>query len=349
MTDLVDPLKFSDVLAAVKAVCGFNESNHSFTAPSLCLKLGHAMKKCALIVKAGGLQRQDDVAVKKADEFVQLCKMEWSDAVSSHAIRTMQQRQWNAPKRLPIAEDISKLRHQIDGKSEFYKSALEATPDARHWHELAKVTLVKVMLFNRRRSGEIERIPLTAYQQITNSFDQDVVASLSQWEQELCRKLSRMEIRGKRGRKVPVLLTEEMKESIDMLVSFREKAGVDPENKHLFACPTNGSMHAIRGAACLRTLVQESDLKHPESITSTKMRKHIATMAQVLTLRENELDILARFMGHDVRIHREYYRLPEDALQVAKVSKVLMAMDRGNVTQYYGKTLDDLNIGVDGE
>jgi len=71
-------------------------------------------------------------------------------------------------------------------------------------------------------------------------------------------------------------------------------------------------------------------------------------MAQVLTLRENELDILAGFMGHDVRIHRNYYRLPEDALQVAKVSKVLLVIDRGEISKYYGKNLDEIDIPDEG-
>ena len=37
------------------------------------------------------------------------------------------------------------------------------------------------------------------------------------------------------------------------------------------------------------------------------------------------MDQLANFLGHDIRIHREFYRLPEKTLQLAKVSKVLMA------------------------
>jgi hypothetical protein len=39
-------------------------------------------------------------------------------------------------------------------------------------------------------------------------------------------------------------------------------------------------------------------------------------MAQMLNLKENELDVLAGFLGHDIRIHREFYQLPEDTTQV---------------------------------
>ena len=32
----------------------------------------------------------------------------------------------------------------------------------------------------------------------------------------------------------------------------------------------------------------------------------------MLNLKENELDLLAKFMGNDIRIHREFYCLPSD-------------------------------------
>ncbi|XP_060596084.1 neprilysin-like, partial [Ruditapes philippinarum] len=72
----------------------------------------------------------------------------------------------------------------------------------------------------------------------------------------------------------------------------------------------------IRATDALRKFGHECGAKHPELLTSTLFRKHIAVMAQMLNLKENELDVLAGFLGHDVRIHREFYRLPEDTTQV---------------------------------
>ena len=47
-----------------------------------------------------------------------------------------------------------------------------------------------------------------------------------------------------------------------------------------------------------------SGLKHPEALTSTKLRKHIATMSQVMNLQDNELDLLSSFLGRDIRVLR---------------------------------------------
>ena len=53
-------------------------------------------------------------------------------------------------------------------------------------------------------------------------------------------------------------------------------------------------------------------------------------------------------MGHDIRVHREFYRLPEETLQVAKVSKLLLAMERGELASLQGRNLDDVNVDVPG-
>ena len=154
---------------------------------------------------------------------------------------------------------------------------------------------------------------------------EDVNLAPTTLEQKLCKHFLRMTIVGKRGRKVPVLLTPVMRESIDLMNEKREKCGVLKENEYLFALPH--SVHYIRGSDCIRQFMNEcDDIKHPKALTSTKLRKHIATLSTVLNLKTTELDQLADFLGHNIEVHRKHYRLPEGTLQLAKISKVLLAM-----------------------
>ncbi|KAF4072633.1 hypothetical protein AMELA_G00265280 [Ameiurus melas] len=67
-------------------------------------------------------------------------------------------------------------------------------------------------------------------------------------------------------------------------------------------------------------------------------------MSQVLNLKNHELDQVADFLGHDIRVHREYYRLPEAPTQLAKISKLLLAMEKGSLTNLQGKTLEEIEI-----
>ena len=66
--------------------------------------------------------------------------------------------------------------------------------------------------------------------------------------------------------------------------------------------------------------------------------KYVATVSQVLRLKKNELDWLARHMGHDIHVHREYYRLHESTLELAKVFRLLIAFDEGRAGELIGKS-----------
>lgn len=79
-----------------------------------------------------------------------------------------------------------------------------------------------------------------------------------------------------------------------------------------------------------------------------KMKKHVATLSQMMNLKENEFDQLAKFMGLDIRGHREYYRLTENTLKLAKKSKLLMATELGTEV-YKGKSLDEIDLGFESE
>ena len=57
-----------------------------------------------------------------------------------------------------------------------------------------------------------------------------------------------VEIKVKRGRTVPLLLTKEVKEAIDELVEKRTQVGIsgNQENPYLFAATGNGSLGHLR-------------------------------------------------------------------------------------------------------
>ena len=155
-----------------------------------------------------------------------------------------------------------------------------------------------------------------------------------------------VETRGKRGRKVPIILTCELKNGIDLLNSLRSTVGIAEKNPFVFARDHRNSLEHLRGTDCLRhfTLECEPKLKNPEAITSTALRKYIATMSQILSLKEHEIGWLAKHLGHDIRTHREYYRLHDSTIELAKVSKLLLAMDSGKAGSLKGRTLDEINI-----
>lgn len=53
-----------------------------------------------------------------------------------------------------------------------------------------------------------------------------------------------------------------------------------------------------------------------ENITSARLRKHVATVTQLLNLSKGDLEQLATFMGHSKDVHKGFYRMSDNAFQV---------------------------------
>ncbi|XP_059372850.1 uncharacterized protein LOC132110302 [Carassius carassius] len=138
--------------------------------------------------------------------------------------------------------------------------------------------------------------------------------------------------------------TSRNKTAASLFFSVATPKSKSPTSPSTSPVQPSSSSPAYRGGECINKAACECGIKNPEALSSTRLRKHIATMSKILNLNENEADQLADFLGHDIRIHRQYYRLPEGTLQLAKMSKVLMAMEKGTLSDYKGKKLDDIEI-----
>lgn len=124
------------------------------------------------------------------------------------------------------------------------------------------------------------------------------------------------------------------------MVQYRKYADVDPQNKFLFA---QGKDHAIGGAACVRVFANKLGL---ENFTSTKLRNHLATTAQIMALEPSQLQQLAEFMGHELNVHKRLYRLSSDILHKAKLGKLYLCMEdsKANVHRFKNKNFDDIQM-----
>ncbi|XP_029942329.1 uncharacterized protein LOC115384133 isoform X4 [Salarias fasciatus] len=259
------------------------------------------------------------------------------------ALQTLRESKWNTPQLLPFTEDVKTMHRHLEKCREEYQEHLKNSPNKKNWTRLATVTLAEVILFNRRREGEVSKMPLSAFTlRDTSRVHSDVALGLSKLEQKLCKHFQRIEIRGKRNRKVPVLLTPDMLSSMEVLVEHRRLCGVPDDNSYFFArCEANTH---LRGCDAIRRVAKECGAKHPDTLSSTKLRKQVSTLSTVLNLKDNEMDTLANFLGHDIRVHRQYYRLPEGTVELAKVSKVLIALEQGRLPDFTGKSLDEIQI-----
>ncbi len=110
-----------------------------------------------------GLINGDCGEVTKGQNFVILCEQNWDSDVSSNALRTMRNNQRNNPKLIPLTEDVVRLSKYLKEKSEECMSALENKSEVSEvWRALSKLTLTELVLFNRRRQGEMSKLLMEA-------------------------------------------------------------------------------------------------------------------------------------------------------------------------------------------
>lgn len=351
LTSFLAPNYFDDILKGTKLLTAYSlneDAPPEMQTPSLALKIGYALDKVAALEKGYAVRLKEKDKIDDLDDFIHLMNSEWSTRISAVAINTMAENNYNKVEVLPITEDLLVLRtHTVTRLKELTKELCIDETNGEAFRELEEVTVSRIVVINRRRSTEGAKLTIDQFRNRPkwnqNSLS-EIQESLTPLELELCKRLDLVYIRGKRGRKVPIMLTADVTKAIECLIRTRITVGVNTDNKYIFAAPTRESKSHLRGHDCLANVVARCELKCPQGIKSTKLRKYAATVSQILDLKTNELEWLAGHMGHDLQVHKEYYRLQDHTIELAKVSKLLLALDEGNGKDLIGKKLSDITL-----
>src|SRR6218665_2610375 len=71
---------------------------------------------------------------------------------------------------------------------------------------------------------------------------------------------------------------------------------------------------------------------------------HCRVIIQIVSLTPGEMKWLANHLGHDVKILENVYRLQDSTIELAKISRLMMAVDTGHMAEFAGKALNDIHI-----
>ncbi|XP_068692751.1 uncharacterized protein [Montipora foliosa] len=108
LEEFIDTSMFDTLVDAVKELCRFDEESRlEIGIPSLALKLGHSLKKCAQVLKSSALRKKDEDKIKRAKRFLDLYEADWTSKISSRSLASLGSRKQNKIEYLPLAEDLS--------------------------------------------------------------------------------------------------------------------------------------------------------------------------------------------------------------------------------------------------
>jgi len=89
-----------------------------------------------------------------------------------------------------------------------------------------------------------------------------------------------IQVVGKRHRSVPILVTPDVRLAMDILCNKRSECGVCVDNPFFFA--TDSKNGFFNSWLVLNRIAIAARCDKPKLISSTRLRKYVATLAQVL-------------------------------------------------------------------
>lgn len=348
----LNPKYFSLLVEATKICAKYNHDKQIYESGTYALNIATSLKQCCDIASLYALQKKSvyaNVSTAKAQARLkslgEMLKDHWRFEVSHKAASDLSMKKWNKITLVPLASDLKLLKSYLVSQATDALGKLEKNnADIIAYKILLEAVYCRVMLLNRRRPGELERLELHTYKECGNTQNyEEFSEAVTPLEKVLMKSFKRIIIRGKRGRGVPVLFSSDVQEHINILIKYREH--FVKNNIYLFA--NINSDKPICGYKTLQKYAASCGAKNPGAMTSTKLRKHLATLSQLFDMSENDIEQLAGFMGHTVGIHRGSYRLPNDVFQTAKISKVLLLMEKGEAGIYKGMSLDDIQVDLE--
>jgi len=330
---LYHPRLYEDCISAINIIAGYDNDTQFYKTPAVASNLSTLIKYVGNILIAECIKKEDEDKKKLVKDFMKLFTVDVSTSVNRTVKETQSAYKRHKKVNLPTLEDIKKLhRHLMDQRTAAY-AALKESFSYEKWFALAKVTLTSIHVFNRRRAGEIERAQIedfTNYVKVNKNMYSDIYKSLSEEDRKIAEKYVRFCIRGKLGRTVPVLLSNEMFDCVTLLLKFRTKANVPKKNPFIFGLPglNKNRYRYLRACVLMRKFARECNANE-STLRGTTLRKHIATHCIQFNLNDTEVSDLATFMGHADKIHKEHYRQPQASRDILQISRYLEAV-QGN-------------------
>lgn len=76
---------------------------------------------------------------------------------------------------------------------------------------------------------------------------------------------------------------------------------------------------------------------------ATAIRKYMATAIQMMALPKYQLEWVAEHLGHDLAIHKKFYRQSIDTVETTKIAKVMHLVDNCKMHEAVGLNIEDID------
>ncbi|KAJ8931575.1 hypothetical protein NQ314_015487, partial [Rhamnusium bicolor] len=236
-------------------------------ANDLCTKFA-SRRHCYSLIR-------NEQKLKEVDNTALLMKQGLSTSVNVYVKEAQINKRRKKQIVLPSRQDISKLMvYLYSNQEKYYNLVKNKSFEKRKWVQLVEFTMLCIQAFNRRRPGETERILIEDFERretISENTNPEMYNALSEEEKKMTQRYCRFQLRGKLVKNVAVLLNNEIEQSIELILHYRDKAGVPKNNQYVRIC----SCHFFGEKDNYRELFKHNDGKMFEKhhLTPEKAKK----------------------------------------------------------------------------
>lgn len=190
LTELITPKYFDLVVNSTKNLCELDAgTNLNFGS-----KIGNLLGHLVMMKSGNAIRNNNDSCMSDATKFEILLKSEWNNRVN--AILTKRKNNLSLAKRneIPLTHDLVKFKDYLCQKMDSLTASLPTLAPgpskAKQYLALSKVTLCRLILFNKRRVSELSEMKIESYMN-RPSWTQDceeIKNGLSDIEKEMAKR-----------------------------------------------------------------------------------------------------------------------------------------------------------------
>ncbi|KAG5888124.1 hypothetical protein JTB14_019895 [Gonioctena quinquepunctata] len=315
------PKYYDHSVTAIREIAGYDREKGEFRAPYSASAIGTILKFCCAILESYYIKSQDESKIPEVQNFLKLLQTELSTDINKTVTENLTSIRRSKKVVLPTVSDMAILMKYLRSQRDesFRLIIIKFSFDL--WRKMASFTLVGIMVYNGRRPGEIQRILISDFMESSQSSHDNP----DLFRESTVRKMdyTRCVLRGKLGRNVSIVLSEEEVNCIKCILSYRELAGVNKNNPYVFGLPSQEPFKFLNAGDLLKKFADEAGVQYPTRLFATNIRKNLATKTTKLSLGIDEKEHVMNFMGHSETIHKTIYRQPDMEKDIAIMPKIL--------------------------
>ncbi|XP_044597217.1 uncharacterized protein LOC123273810 [Cotesia glomerata] len=331
LASLYAPEYIDTIVKAIEVVSRINRIENECGAPSSALNLVTYLKHIRKIYESELAKKNDKEGLDRVLRFKKVYKNEMPDSINKIAMENQSKIKRQKIVILPMTEDIKRLICYLKVERKRCFTILEHSFNLVEWLNGLKVVATYLLVFNRRRVGDIQNILISDLKRIEcidKKTDAEEFNLLDESGKKIAKKFFRVAIRGKKNRTVAVIADADVIKDINLIIRHRVRANVPQRNEYLFGLPNNvdDRIRVVNICKEMRSFSVACGAEKPELLRGTGLRKHVATKCMKLDLNEKALGDVMNHMGHSEKVHRDIYQQPIKSKTIVQVAKVLEAV-----------------------